>query len=220
MVSVQEVITLIATGVFTGEDNVDEGDTFKDLYKEPLGRKSQTDFQEEQTFKGTKSKSSFTSSIVYPFSFSEVAFLMLKLYQCADRRYKLRERSGVGYVKEDDAGYEDGGKQLDVDEIKADLKTKKKLLLKLNIEKLSKMQDLQLNFVSALSTKNKRRWICITEKVIEEINKQTDKKQDEELLLMRMTVWNDMSEFINIELCELMNEDKDKMKKNPINSKV
>ena len=220
MVSVQEVITLIATGVFTGEDIVDKGNTFKELYKEPLGRKSQTNLQEEQTFKGTKSKSSFTSSIVYPFSFSEVAFLMLKLYQCADRRYRLRRRTGVGYVKEDDAGYEDGGKQLDVDEIKADLKTKKKLLLKLNIEKLSKMQDLQLNFVSALSTKNKRRWICIKEKVIEEINKQTDKKQDQELLLMRMTVWNDMSEFINIQLCELMNEDKDKMKKNPINSKV
>ena len=199
---------MIATGAFTGEDNVDKDDTFKDLYKEPLEHKSQTDFQEEQTSKGNKSKSSFTSSVGYPFSFSEVAFLMFKLYQYVDRRYKLRERSGVGYVKEDDAGYEDGWEKLDVDEIKADLKTKKKLLLKLNIEKLSKMQDLQLNFVPALSTKNKRRWICIKEKVIEEINKQTDKKQDQELLLMRM----DMSEFINIELCELMNEDKTKNK--------
>lgn len=90
---------------------------------------------------------------------------------------------------------------------------KKKLLLKLNIEKLSRMQSHQLNFISALSTRNKRRWICTKEKIIREIRKEKEKKRDQKLMLMRMSFLNDMSDFIANEVEDLIKEHGDKRKK-------
>ena len=203
---------MIQRGAFTGEEEDDQDSTFDDLWTEKDDTESDSDTAEDEEIRATESKSSFTSSVGYPFSFSEVAFLLFKLYQCADRRYRLRERADRETLKEADEtdSYNDDEKE----DTEADRKQKKKLLLKLNIEKLSRMQDLQLNFVSALSTKNKKRWVCIKNKVIKDNNKKRAKKQDRELLLMRMAISNDMSDFINIEFGLLGNKKKKKSKIN------
>jgi hypothetical protein len=44
------------------------------------------------------------------------------------------------------------------------------------------MQSHQLNFISALSTGNKRKWICMKEKIIREIRKEKEKKRDQNVV--------------------------------------
>ena len=207
---------MIEKGAFTGKEEDDQDSTFDDFWTENDDTESDSDIAEDEEIRATESKSSFTSSVGYPFSFSEVAFLLFKLYQCADRRYRLRERADIETLKEADEteSYNDDEKQLEKEDTEADRKQKKELLLKFNIEKLSRMHDLQLNFVSALSTKNKKRWVCIKNKVIKDNNKKRAKKQDRELLLMRMAISNDMSDFINIEFGQLGNKKKKKSKIN------
>ena len=161
MVPLHEVTFLLETGAFT-RDTVDEDEISEDLHTF-VGNESDIEREVEETeTRLSESKSFFTSSVEYPYTFCEVAFLIHKLYQCANRRFKLRDRRNPIESIEDKTEEElhKFGKMSDKNDNEAVKKEKKKLLLKLNIEKLSRMQSHQLNFISALSTRNKRRNKC------------------------------------------------------------
>ena len=91
VVPLHKVNFLIETGAFT-RDTIDEDDLSEDL---PTFVVSESDIEsevEETETRISESKSSFTSSVEYPFTFCEVAFLIHKLYQCTNTRFKLRDR--------------------------------------------------------------------------------------------------------------------------------
>ena len=110
--SIQRVKLFIKTGEFPGEEAGNK-DTVEEMleYSETESDSEEVDNDERS---GTESKSSFTSSVEYPFTFSEVAFLMWKLYQYADRRYNIGQRSNnleaIKEADDEDIKYKDNKK--------------------------------------------------------------------------------------------------------------
>ena len=200
--SINRVKSIIKTHAFPGDD---EGD--KNTMDE-ISRHSETEFdceEEKDERSGTKSKSSFASLVEYLFSFSEVAFLLWKLYQCANRRYDIRQKSimlGTNKNAEDDN-----------DENEDERKERKRLLLKLNIEKLSSIQKHQLTFIAALRNTNKRRWVSLKNKVVEYNKRMRTINRDKDFLLMGLAYSSNMREFMENEVNELFNDHGQKWKK-------
>ena len=107
VVPLHEVTFLLETGAFT-RDTIDEDDISEDL-PTFVGNESDIESEVEETeTRLSESKSSFTSSVEYPFTFCEVAFLIHKLYQCANRRFKLRDRRNPIESIEDKTEEEEG----------------------------------------------------------------------------------------------------------------
>ena len=210
--SIQRVKTFIETGVFPGDE-----EKCKDTEEmiEEIETESDSEEVEDDEESEAESKSSFTSSVEYPFTFSEVAFLLWKLYQCADRRYHLSHRLiKVEAIKDaDDMKYKDDKKDLHDDDNEEERKERKKLLLKLSIENLSRIQSHQLNFISALSTKNKRRWVGVKNKVVASNRELKNINRNKEFVLMRLTLSSNMREFIDNEVSGLFKHHVKKRKK-------
>ena len=152
-----------------------------------------------------ESRSSFTSSVGYSYSFCEVSFLVYKLSQYLEKKFNLKERKGLSSKENEKLPIigEFSGKQRESDTstfiTEEKKREKKRLWIMVNVEKLSKVQDCQLAFISIISNKNKNKWINIKEKIIDQMKIE----EDTDLTTMRMLFKKEMRAFIENEVREL-----------------
>ena len=199
-------MSVVGAGAFT-KDLIDEDEPSEDLLAET--ESVWENYKEEKENRILESDFSFSSSVTYPFTFCEVAFLMHKLYQCANRKFNLRKRN-IAMADLGEAESNEGDGDVQAGSNKEDIAMEK------NIEKISRMQQRQLSFVLALSCKNKERWRHVKDKIVQDMRIKEQQKKDKELLIMRISFLDEMGFFIAKEVEELitLHGNKKKKKKN------
>ena len=202
VVAFQELNHLIKLGAFTQDVEEDELSEITDIDEDVSLDDEDKDYKGNES--DNESKSSFTSSVEYPYSFCEVSFLLHKLYQCANKRFDLKSRNVFEELDEDQENIsivaDQENKKTWKDEVAKCLSKveRKKLLLNRKIEKLSRMHAIQLEFLSVLSNVSRSRWLNVVEKVVKSLKE--EKKHDKDLLVLRVAFLQDMTEFINNEI--------------------
>ena len=132
--------------------------------------------------------SSFSSSVSYPFTFSEIAFLIWKLSLVINRRFvKLHKRLTSNEMtmmprKKDD------------NETKED----KARLIKLAIEKIAKQQDDNLKMVQTRRNVNLKKWRIVKDKVLNR-RQDNNKVKKGDIEHIRMSFLRDITSYLSNE---------------------